>query len=116
MHEFTFKNNELYCETIRVGDIAKRIPTPFYLYSYNTLLDHYRKIRRAFSSIKPLICFSVKSNSNLAVLKALVKNGAGLDIVSGGELYRARLVGASPEKIVYAGVGKKADEIGNAIK
>ena len=116
MHEFTFKNNELYCETIRVGDIAKRIPTPFYLYSYKTLLDHYRKIRRAFSSIKPLICFSVKSNSNLAVLKALVKNGAGLDIVSGGELYRARLVGASPEKIVYAGVGKKADEIGNAIK
>jgi diaminopimelate decarboxylase len=116
MHEFSFKNDELYCEDIRVSDIAKSVPTPFYLYSYKTLIDHYRKIRDAFHSIRPLVCFSVKSNSNLAVLKALVSNGAGLDIVSGGELYRAKLVGADPKKIVYAGVGKKADEIADAIK
>lgn len=116
MHEFTFKDNELYCEDTKVADIARRVPTPFYLYSYETLLDHYRKLKVAFSAISPLICFSVKSNSNIAILRALVKNGAGLDIVSGGELYRARLAGADPEKIVYAGVGKRPDEIEDAIK
>lgn len=116
MHEFTFKNSELYCERIRVRDIAKAVPTPFYLYSYKTLIDHYRKIRSAFRPVNPLICFSMKSNSSLAVMRALVNNGAGLDIVSGGELYRARLAGARPEKMVYAGVGKKREEIREAIK
>lgn len=116
MHEFTFKNNELYCENVKVADIAKKVPTPFYLYSYKTLIDHYRKLKVAFSSIHPLICFSMKSNSNLAVLRALVKNGAGLDIVSGGELYKARLAGVDPKKVVYAGVGKRRDEIEDAVK
>ncbi|MFH0764627.1 MAG: diaminopimelate decarboxylase [Candidatus Omnitrophota bacterium] len=116
MHEFTFKDNELHCEKIKVSDIAKSIPTPFYLYSYKTLIDHYRKIKTAFRAIDPLICFSVKSNSNLAVLAALIRNGAGLDIVSGGELYRARLAGANPKKIVYAGVGKRRDEIEYAVR
>lgn len=116
MHEFTFKDNELYCENVKVSDVAKKVATPFYLYSYKTLIDHYRKLKAAFSPIRPLICFSVKSNSNLAVLRSLVRNGAGLDIVSGGELYRARLVGADPRKVVYAGVGKKTDEIRDAIR
>ncbi|OGW94755.1 MAG: diaminopimelate decarboxylase [Omnitrophica bacterium RIFCSPLOWO2_01_FULL_45_24] len=116
MHEFIFKDNELYCENVRVADIARRVPTPFYLYSYKTLIDHYRKIKVAFDSIRPLVCFSVKSNSNIAVLRALVKNGAGLDIVSGGELYRARLTGVDPKRIVYAGVGKRRDEIEDAIR
>ncbi|MDO8525708.1 MAG: diaminopimelate decarboxylase [Candidatus Omnitrophota bacterium] len=116
MHEFTFKDNELYCENIKVADIAKSVETPFYLYSYKTLVDHYRKIKAAFRAIDPLVCFSVKSNSNLAVLRALVKNGAGLDIVSGGELYRAKLAGVNPGKVVYAGVGKKREEIEEAIK
>jgi diaminopimelate decarboxylase len=116
MHEFVFKNNELYCEEVSVSDIAKSVPTPFYLYSYKTFVDHYKKLRDAFRPMKPLICFAVKSNSNIAVLKALVKNGAGLDIVSGGELYRAKLAGARPKKIVYAGVGKRPDEIEDAIK
>ena len=116
MHEFTFKDNELYCEKTKVADIAKKIPTPFYLYSYETLLDHYRKLKTAFSAISPLICFSVKSNSNIAILRALVKSGAGLDIVSGGELYRARLAGVDPKKVVYAGVGKRQDEIEDAMK
>jgi diaminopimelate decarboxylase len=116
MHEFRFIDNELYCETIKVADIARRVPTPFYLYSHKTLLDHYRKLKTAFGPISPLICFSVKSNSNLAVLRALVKAGAGLDIVSGGELYRARLAGVNPKKVVYAGVGKRRDEIEDAIR
>ena len=116
MHEFKYRGNELYCEDVNISHIAASVGTPFYLYSYKTLLDHYNKLRDAFSPVKPLICFSVKSNSNLAVLRALVKNGAGLDIVSGGELYRARRVGIDPRKIVYAGVGKRRDEIEDAIR
>lgn len=116
MHEFKFKNNELYCENVKVSAIAKSVPTPFYLYSYKTLIDHYRKLREAFRAVNPLICFSMKSNSNIAVVRSLVKNGAGLDIVSGGELYRAKFACADPKKIVYAGVGKKRDEIVDAVK
>ena len=115
MHYFRYKNNRLYCESVRVEDIAKKVGTPFYLYSYRTIVEHYSKIRGAFSKIRPLICFSMKSNSNLAVCRALVKAGAGLDIVSGGELYKALRVKVDPKKVVYAGVGKTAKEIDNAI-
>ena len=90
--------------------------TPFYLYSHKTLIDHYRKIKKAFSALRPLICFSMKSNSSLSVCKALINEGAGLDIVSGGELYKAGIIGAEAEKIVYASVGKTAFEINNALK
>ena len=76
MHEFKFKSNELHCEGIRVADIAGKVPTPFYLYSHKTLVDHYRKLKSAFRPLNPLICFSMKSNSNLAVLRALVRSGA----------------------------------------
>ena len=116
MHRFKYKNNILYCEDVSVREIAEEVGTPVYVYSKNTLIDHYRKIKDALAELSPLICFSVKSNSNLSVLAALVAEGAGLDIVSGGELYRAKLVGADPKKIVYAGVGKKKDEIIAAIR
>lgn len=116
MHWFEYQNNELYCEAVRVSDIAKRYGTPVYIYSRRTLIDHFQKIKRAFRSISPLICFSVKANSNLALLKVLVNQGAGMDVVSGGELYRALKVGASPKKIVYAGVGKSKKEITDAIQ
>ena len=116
MHRFMYKNNNLYCETVKIEDIARKVGTPFYLYSYATLLDHYRKLRKAFAPIRPLICFSMKSNSNLAICRALVKEGAGLDIVSGGELYKALRAGANPKKIVYASVGKTATEIDTAVR
>lgn len=116
MHEFIFKDNELCCERVAVTDIARAVPTPFYLYSHKTLVDHYRKLKAAFRPVDPLICFSMKSNANLAVIRALVRSGAGLDIVSGGELYRARLAGVDPKKVVYAGVGKRPDEIAEAIR
>jgi diaminopimelate decarboxylase len=116
MHEFTFKNGELHCEDVKISDIAKSVDTPFYLYSYKTLINHYRKLKVAFRPIDPLICFSAKSNSNIAILRALVKNGAGLDIVSGGELYRARMARADGKRIVYAGVGKKREEIADAVR
>ncbi len=116
MHEFRYRNNQLYCEKVRVADLAKRFSTPLFVYSYKTVIDHYLKLKRAFRELNPLICFSVKSNSNLAILRALVERGAGLDIVSGGELYRARKVKANPRKIVYAGVGKTREEIEAAVR
>lgn len=116
MHDFEYRGKELYCEQVAVKDIAAKVGTPFYLYSRKTLVEHYQKLAKAFKSIKPLICFSMKANSNLAVLRALVNEGAGLDIVSGGELFRALKVGVDPKKIVYAGVGKTRQEITDAIK
>ncbi len=116
MHEFKYKGDELFCEDVGIGGIAAACGTPFYLYSYKTLLDHYQKLKDAFADLNPLICFSMKANSNLAVLMALVKAGAGLDVVSGGELYKALKVGCDPKKIVYASVGKTEHEIESAIK
>lgn len=116
MHEFKFKRNNLYCENVLVRDLAKKFGTPLYVYSYQTLTGHFVKLEQAFKPVNPLICYSVKANSNLAILKALVRKGAGLDIVSGGELFRARKAGCPAEKIVYASVGKTDNEIEEAIK
>ncbi|MFH0912842.1 MAG: diaminopimelate decarboxylase [Candidatus Omnitrophota bacterium] len=116
MHEFKYKGNYLYCEDIKVADLAERFGTPLYIYSYHTLIGHYLKLKTAFAGLTPLICYSVKANSNLAILKALVDKGAGLDIVSGGELFRASGVGCPAERIVYASVGKTDREIEEAIK
>ncbi|RJP28201.1 MAG: diaminopimelate decarboxylase [Candidatus Omnitrophota bacterium] len=116
MHEFKFRNNHFFCENVKLEDLAEKFGTPLYVYSYHTLISHFVKLQQAFKAVNPLICFSVKSNSNLAVLKALVDKGAGLDIVSGGELYRALKVGCPAEKIVYASVGKTDKEIEDALR
>ena len=116
MHDFEFKNGELYCENVKVSSIAKRVGTPFYLYSYKTLTDHFLKIQKAFAKVDPIICFAMKSNGNLSVIKSLVDLGAGIDIVSIGELGKALLAGADPKKIVFASVGKTEEEIAFAIK
>jgi len=116
MHDFHFKNGELCCESVTVSSISARVGTPFYLYSYKTLSDHFLKIQRAFAKLDPLICFAMKSNGNLSVIKSLVDLGAGIDIVSIGELRKALLVGADPQKIVFASVGKTQEEIVFAIK
>ncbi|MDP3041202.1 MAG: diaminopimelate decarboxylase [Candidatus Omnitrophota bacterium] len=115
MHEFKYRNNQLYCENVLVGKLAKTFGTPLYVYSYHTLIDHYLKLKSAFSEINPLICYSVKANSNLSILKALIAKGAGLDIVSGGELFRAQKAACPPQRIVYASVGKTDKEISAAI-
>ena len=78
MHEFKYINNRLCCERIKVEDLAERFGTPLYVYSYRTLIDHFTKLKKAFGPVDPLICYSVKANSNLAILKALVDKGAGL--------------------------------------
>ncbi len=116
MHYFYYRKNELYCEQARVEDIACRYGTPLYIYSKKTLLDQFLKIKKAFLTVKPLICYSVKANSNLSLLKILVKQGAGLDIVSGGELFRAGKVRCPANRVVYASVGKTDIEILDAIK
>ncbi len=116
MHRFGYKGKEFYCEETPITKIAKEVGTPFYLYSIGTFLDHYLKLKEAFKPVNALICFSMKANSNLTVLNALVKNGSGLDIVSGGELFRAKKVGVDPQKIVFASVGKRVEEIEEAIR
>ena len=116
MHRFHYKGKELYCENVPVSRVAKEVGTPLYLYSVNTFLDHYHKLAKAFRPVPTTICFSMKANSNLTILKALVNAGAGLDIVSGGELVRAKKVGVDPKKVVFASVGKTAAEIEEAIR
>lgn len=116
MHDFAYKNNELYCEKTKVSSIAKSVGTPFYLYSYKTLTDHFHKLQKAFKEIDPLICFAMKANDNSSVIKALSDQGAGFDIVSVGELQKALKVKADPQKIVFASVGKTEEEITLAIK
>lgn len=116
MHRFHYKNNHLFCEEVNIKDIAQSVGTPFYLYSYQTLVYHYQKIKEAFSPVAPLICFAVKANNNLAVMKTLVNQGAGLDIVSQGELQKALKADCNPQKICFASVGKTKDEITLAIK
>ncbi|NPB08795.1 MAG: diaminopimelate decarboxylase [Thermodesulfobacteria bacterium] len=116
MHHFQFRNGELYAEEVPVRKIARRVGTPFYLYSAATLKRHFQVFDQAFASIPHLVCYSVKANSNLAVLRLLAKEGAGADIVSGGELYRALKAGIPPQKIVFSGVGKTAREMREALR
>lgn len=116
MHDFKYKNGELYCEGVPVRTVAQRVGTPFYLYSSNTLASHFRAFDNAFAGVPHLICFALKSNSNSAVLRLLGREGAGADIVSGGELFRALRAGIDPKKIVYAGVGKRREELEYALK
>ncbi len=114
-HDFHRVKGDLYCEGVSVERIAQAVGTPVYVYSYKTIVEHFRKLKGAFKSIRPLICFSVKANGNLAILRLLVREGAGLDIVSGGELYKARKAGCFGSRIVYASVGKRPDEIRTAL-
>ncbi|MBI4824573.1 MAG: diaminopimelate decarboxylase [Nitrospirae bacterium] len=115
MHLFRYKGNELYAEDVPVKTLADRYGTPLYVYSSNTLLRHLNAYQDAFDGFPNIICFALKANSNLSILRLLGKNGSGADIVSGGELYRALKAGIPAKRIVYAGVGKTEDEIRYAI-
>src|SRR2546428_8129549 len=115
MHHFQYCQGELCAEEVPVARIVEQVGTPVYLYSLATLRRHYRVFDEAFARIKHLVCFSIKANSNLAVLRTFVCEGSGFDIVSGGELFRALKAGADPKKIVFSGVGKKKEEIEYAL-
>jgi len=116
MDGFTHRAGELYCEDVPLTLLAERYGTPLYVYSRSALLNRLKELQEAFAPAKPLICYSVKANSNLSILRLLGKAGAGFDIVSGGELHRALKAGADPSKIVFAGVGKTPQEIRAAIR
>ena len=116
MHDFEYHQGELYCEQVPISRIAKEVGTPCYVYSHSTLIRHFRAYDKAFKNIPHVIAFAMKSNSNLAILSLMAKEGSGVDIVSGGELFRALKSGVPASKIVFAGVGKTADEIREALK
>src|SRR5262245_24995977 len=115
MDHFAYRHGVLHCEDVPAEAIAQRVGTPCYVYSRATLTDHYDRLAAAFADLDPLICFSIKSCSNLSVIGVLAERGAGMDLVSGGELFRAMKAGVSPEKCVYAGVGKTDKEIRQAL-
>lgn len=116
MHYFEYRGDDLYCEDFPIADIAKEVGTPFYLYSLQTLERHFQAFDNAFSQVDHLVCYSAKANSNIAILRIFIRQGAGVDVVSGGEIFRALKAGAQPDRIVYSGVGKRADEIEYALE
>jgi len=115
MNYFEYRNGEMFAEGVQLKRLAREVGTPVYVYSLATLMRHFKVFDEAFAKTRHIVCFSVKANSNLALLRAFAKQGSGFDIVSGGELFRALKVGADPKKIVFSGVGKKRVEIEYAL-
>ena len=116
MDHFQYAQGRLHAEAVPIEAIAEAVGTPFYCYSSATLERHFKAFETAFADMAPTICFAVKSNSNIAVLRFLASLGAGADVVSGGETTRALAAGVSADRIVYSGVGKMAEEIAAALK
>ncbi len=116
MHHFAYKNGELQAEKVNLEHIAKVVGTPFYCYSSATLERHYKVMLQAFKGLDPQIYYAIKANSNQAVLTTLAKLGAGMDVVSEGEIRRALAAGVAPAKIIFAGVGKTRDEMAFALR
>ena len=116
MHDFRYVGGKLHCEGVPVDALAKEFGTPLYVYSQHTLTDHFLKLQQAMAGADALICFAVKSNSNLAVLRTLARLGSGFDIVSGGELRRVLAAGGDPRRCAFAGVGKSEGEIEFALR
>jgi len=116
MDDFQYQGGRLHCGSVALDDLAERFGTPLYVYSRQTLIDHYDRVAQAFGPLDPWICYSVKSCQNLAICRLLRERGSAFDVVSGGELARALEVGADPARIVFAGVGKTDDEIRAALQ
>src|SRR3989442_2252466 len=115
MHHFVYRNGVLHAEAVNLVDLARAVATPFYCYSTATLRRHYEVFADAFADVKALICYAMKANSNQAVIKTLAALGAGADVVSEGELKRARAAGIAPDKIMFSGIGKTAAELALAV-
>src|SRR5881409_3654493 len=116
MHFFRYRDGKLHCEDVDLTRVAEKFGTPTYVYSTDTILDHYTRLDAALAPLDHLICYAVKANSNRAILKLLADAGAGFDIVSGGELYRVLAAGGDPAKCTFAGVGKSRGEIEYALE
>src|SRR5205085_8594107 len=104
-------NRILHCEDVPVPELARAYDTPLYVYSKATLLHHLAQLKRAFAAVEPLICYSIKTNPNVNLCRVMAEAGAGFDVTSGGELYRALKAGGRPDRIVFAGVGKTEAEL-----
>ncbi|WP_330083819.1 diaminopimelate decarboxylase [Methylocystis iwaonis] len=115
MHYFDYRNGALFAEDVAVSELASEVGTPFYCYSAATIRRHFRVFSQAFTGLDALVCYAMKANSNQAVLRLLAKEGAGMDVVSGGELARALAAGVPGSKITFSGVGKTDEEIGAAL-
>src|SRR5579883_2826990 len=115
MHHFDYRNGTLHAENVDLTAVADAVGTPLYCYSTATIERHYRVFADAFGDVDALVCYALKANSNQAVIATLAKLGAGADVVSGGELLRARAAGVPPENIVFSGVGKTAAELALAV-
>jgi diaminopimelate decarboxylase len=116
MHHFAYRDGVLHAEDVSLAALADKAGTPVYVYSSATLERHYRVFSDAFAGMDALVCYAVKANSNQAVLTTLAKLGAGMDVVSGGELLRALMAGVPADRITFSGVGKTADEIEEALE
>src|SRR6266853_3766573 len=112
---FTYVEDDLYCEQTLLADIGRREGTPCYVYSAAGILDRFRAYDREFGDVPHRVCYAVKANSNLSILRPLAGVGAGFDIVSGGELFRVLKAGGDPTRVVFSGVGKTADEVDYAL-
>ena len=115
MHHFGYRNGVMHAEDVDLTALADAVGTPFYCYSSATIERHYRVFAGAFSGTDALVCYAMKANSNQAVVATLARLGAGADVVSGGELLRARAAGVPPDKIMFSGIGKTADELALAV-
>jgi diaminopimelate decarboxylase len=115
MHHFAYRGGVLHAEAVNLDTLAEAVGTPFYCYSSATLERHYRVFHDAFADVRALVCYAMKANSNQAVIKTLGRLGAGADVVSGGELKRARAAGIPPERIMFSGIGKTASELAMAV-
>jgi diaminopimelate decarboxylase len=116
MDHFHYQNRVLYCEEVAVPVLARSYGTPLYVYSKKTLLHHLGQLQRAFAEVQPLICYSIKTNGNLSICRLMREVGAGFDVTSGGELYRALAAGGTGDKIVFAGAGKTDEEIRHGLE
>jgi diaminopimelate decarboxylase len=115
MSTIEYREHELYCEEVPVRELAEEYGTPLYIYSKNRILDNYRAIANAMSGLDSLVCYALKANSNMSVLKMLAAEGAGADVVSAGEVFLAMQAGFTPDRIAFAGVGKREDELAYAL-
>src|SRR5271169_379194 len=115
MHHFAYRNGVLHAEAVNLDTLAASVGTPFYCYSTATLERHYNVFAGAFTDVRALVCYAMKANSNQAVVKTLGRLGAGADVVSGGELKRARAAGIAADKIMFSGIGKTAAELALAV-
>src|SRR3954451_23297653 len=115
MHHFHYRSGVLHAEAVNLAELAAQVGTPFYCYSAATIERHYRVFAGAFADVPSLICYAMKANSNQAVIKTLARLGAGADVVSEGELKRARAAGIPPGKIMFSGVGKTQRELALAV-